>query len=107
VPVPDSNGLSRWPSGIDPNEIDDITIRKAYVDAIAENRRRQGKVEREAKLSDGLDYAVLDIWVFVRGFPVGSVARKSAFDIIENTLADEKIRNRMLAERRPGVGAGG
>jgi hypothetical protein len=53
-----------------------------------------------------LDYAVLDIWIFVRGFPARSVARKSAFDIIENTLADEKIRNRIRAEIRPGVGAG-
>jgi hypothetical protein len=106
VPVPDSNGLSIWPSGIDPNAIEDPTTRKAYEDAIAANRRRQEKVEREAKLSDGLDYAVLDIWIFVRGFPARSVARKSAFDIIENTLADEKIRNRIRAEIRPGVGAG-
>jgi len=106
VAVPDSNGLSSWPAGIDPNAIKDTRVRQAYEDAIAENRRRLDKAIREAGLSDGLDYAVLDIWIFVRGFPVGSAARKSAFDIIEQILADENIRNRILAERRPHVGAG-
>ena len=104
VAVPESNGLSIWPAGIDPNAINDPTTRMAYEDAIAENNRRIKKVVREAGLSAGLDYAVLDIWIFVRGFPAGSEARKSAFDIIEKTLVDEIIRNRILAERRPGVG---
>ena len=107
VPVPEPNGLSSWPSGSDPKAIKDPTTRKAYEDAISENRRRQEKAEREMKLSDGLDYAALDIWIFVRGFPLSSLARKSAFEIIEKTLADDRIRNCIQAETRPGVGPGG
>ena len=105
-PLPDSDG-TRGPSGVDPASIKDPAARKAYEDAIAENQRRMEKANREMTLTDGVDYGVLDIWIFARGFPADSAAKKSAFDIVDKTLAgidNEALRNRIHSESRPGLG---
>lgn len=103
-PLPDSNG-ARGLSGMDPGAIEDPVARKAYEDAIAANRRKGEKGRRELTLSRGLDYAVLDIWTFVRGFPANSNARKSALDIVDETLADMVLRDRIRSETLPGLGS--
>ena len=102
MPVPDSNGV-RLPSGADPASVQDPAARKAYEDAIAENNRRRDKMNREMGLSRGVDYAVLDTWIFVRGFDANSAARKSAMDIVEKTIADPGLRGRIQSENRPGL----
>jgi len=101
-PLADSNGV-RGPSGVDPASIKDPAARRAYEDAIMENQRRMAKMNREMALSRGLDYAVLDVWIFIRNFPAGSAAKKSAFDIVEKTVTDETLRNRIQSEARPGL----
>ena len=102
MPVPDSNGV-RLPSGADPGSIKDPAARKAYEDAIAENDRRREKMNREMSLSRGVDYAVLDLWTFVRGFAANSAARKSAMDIFEKSITDPALRGRIQSEDRPGL----
>jgi hypothetical protein len=100
-PLPDSGVV--WPSGVDPKVIKDPKARKAYEDAIAENHRRNEKLKREMSLSRGVDYAVIDIWVFVmRGFSENTAARKSAIEIIEKSVSDKTILNRLKSDSMPG-----
>lgn len=91
-------------AGMDPNAIKDLTARKAYEDAIAENDGRIEKLNREMALSRGEEYALMDIWIFVkRGFPENSAAQKSAIEIVEKTVADETILNRFKSDTMPGL----
>jgi len=100
-PLPDSGVV--WPSGVDPKVIKDPKARKAYEDAIAENHRRNEKLKREMSLSRGVDYAVIDIWHFVRGFPADSAAREGAFEIIVTGVADEALQSRIKSDTHPGL----
>jgi hypothetical protein len=91
-------------SGMDPEAIKDAEVRKAYEDAIAENNRRNEKLKREMALSRGEEYALMDIWIFVKhGFPENSAAQKSATEIVEKTVADETILNRFKSGSMPGL----
>jgi hypothetical protein len=99
-PLPDVDGR-RYPNGVDPKVIKDPAARKAYEDAIADNHRRAEKSQRELLLSRGQDYAELAIRYFVRGFPVDSAARKSAFTVIEATIADKALRDALMSDSRP------
>ncbi len=102
-PLSDSNGVM-WPSGVDPNAIKDPKARKAYEDAIAENNRRNEKLKREMALSRGEEYALMDIWIFVKhGFPENSAAQKSAIEIVEKTVSDEAILSRFKSDSMPGL----
>jgi hypothetical protein len=102
-PLPDSNGVM-WPSGVDLNAIKDPKARKAYEDAISENNRRNEKLKREMALSRGEEYALMDIWIFVKhGFPENSAAQKSAIEIVEKTVSDETILNRFKSDSMPGL----
>ncbi len=91
--------------GMDPKGIADPEDRKAYEDAIAANQRRIEKVNREMDLSRGVDYALVNIWIFVKGggFPEHSVARKSAFDLVEKTITDPAILARLKSDTMPGL----
>jgi len=100
-PLPDSGVV--WPSGVDPKVIKDPKARKAYEDAIAENHRRNEKLKREMSLSRGVEYAVIDIWHFVRGFPADSAAREGAFEIIVTGVADEALQSRIKSDTHPGL----
>ena len=100
---PGTNGM-KYPSGVDPKAIKEPDVRKAYEEAIAENKRRSAKLKRELALSRGEDYAVMDIWIFVkRGLPENSTARKRAFEIIQKTVSDESVLKRLKSDSMPGL----
>jgi len=101
-PLADSNGVS-WPSGVDPGVIRDPKARKAYEDELEANRRRIERLNREVALSRAADYAVIDIYYFIHGFPEDSRARKRAFEIIDQTVTDAGIRRRLESEEHPGL----
>jgi hypothetical protein len=102
-PLPDSNGMM-WPSGVDPKAIQDTNARQAYEDAIAQNNRRNEKLKREMALSRGVDYALIDIWMFVKhGLPENSVGRNRANEIITETVLDKSILERFNSNTMPGL----
>jgi len=102
-PLADSNGVI-WPSGIDPKAIKDAKARKAYEDTIAENSRRNERLKREIALSRGVDYALIDIWVFVkRGLPRDSVAQNRAIEIVAKTISDNSLLERFNSNDMPGL----
>ena len=88
---------------MDPDAIKDPVARKKYKDAIEENRRRSEKSRREVWLSRGVDYAIIDIWHFIRNFPEASAARTRSIQIIEETVADKTILNRLKSDKHPGI----
>jgi hypothetical protein len=102
-PLPDSNGVM-WPSGVDPKAIKDPNARKAYEDALAENDRRNEKLKREMALARGEEYALIDIWVFVkRGLPDDSTARKRAVAIFAEMVSDKSILEQFGSGTMPGL----
>ena len=102
-PLPDTNGVW-YPSGADPNDIKDSKARKAYEDVIAENNRRGEKAKREMALSRGVDYALINIWVFVkRGLDKNSTAQERAIEIVAKTLPEKTLRDRFDANDMPGL----
>src|SRR5262249_2973236 len=94
APPVQKDGVS-FSSGGDPKAIQDPEARKAYEDAIAANQQRAEKMNREMELSRGVDYAVIDIWHFLRNFPANSNARKQAFTLVNGLLTDDKLRQRI------------
>lgn len=91
-------------AGMDPNAIKDPEARKTYEDAIAENNRRNEKLKREMALSRGVDYALIDVWVFVkRGLPEHSSARDRAIEIVAKTISDKSLLERFNASDMPGL----
>ena len=101
-PLNRSNGPTA--AGMDPKGIADPEARKAYEDAIAANQRLNEKVHREMDLSRGVDYAVVNIWIFAkRGYPEHSAARKRAVDLIEKTITDLAILARLKSDTMPGL----
>ena len=104
VAPPLSKGNEPLASGMDPEAIKDAEVRKAYEDAIAENNRRNEKLKREMALSRGEEYALMDIWIFVKhGFPENSAAQKSAIEIVDKTVSDEAILSRFKSDSMPGL----
>jgi len=101
VMPPITKGNQPFMSGMDPNAIKDPEARKAYEDAIAENVRRGKKYEQERSLSYGVDHVVIDLWYFVKNFPEDSAGRKSSFKIIEATIFDKIILNRLESDSYP------
>ena len=93
-----------YESGMSPEAIKDPVERKAYEDAISENHRRNEKLRREMALSRGVDYALIDIWVFVkRGLPENSAARNRAIEIVTKTVSDKSVLERFNSSEMPGL----
>jgi hypothetical protein len=104
VMPPLTKGAGLYAAGMDPKGIQDPEARKAYEDAIVENRRRNEKARREMEISRGVDYALIDIWVFVkRGLPENSAARNRAIEIVTNTLSDQSLLDRFNSSDMPGL----
>ncbi len=104
VAPPLTNGNEPMMAGMDPKAIRDRRARKAYEDAIAENHRRAEKLKREMAISRGVDYALLNIWVFVKsGFPEHSAAKKEAEKIVQKTIPDGILLDRFDSGTMPGV----
>jgi len=102
VSPPDDGGQGVM-AGMDPKAIRDPVARKKYEDAIEENNRKNEKLKRELWLSRGVDYAVIDIWYFVRNLPKDTEARTRAFQIIDDTVTDKAILKRLKSEEHPGL----
>jgi hypothetical protein len=104
VVPPLTNGDGLYAAGMDPKGIQDPEARKAYEDAIAKNHRRKEKHMREREISHGVDYALIDIWVFVkRGLPENSAAQNRAIEIVTHTLSDKSILDRFNSSDMPGL----
>jgi hypothetical protein len=92
------------PSGVDPKPIKDPEARKAYEEAIARNHLRGEKQHRELAISRGVDYALGDIWVFVKnGFPENSAAKREAIEIVQKTISDRILLDRFNSGTMPGT----
>jgi hypothetical protein len=104
VAPPLSKGTEELIAGMDPKAIKDVEVRKAYEEAIAQNQRRNEKLKREMALSRGVDYALINIWIFVtRGFPENSAARGAANEIVQKTIPDKILLDRFNSESMPGL----
>jgi hypothetical protein len=104
VMPPLMKGNQGFAAGMDPKGIKDAEARKAYEDAIAENHRRNEKLNREMALSREVERALIDIWVFVkRGFPEKSDAKTTALEIIEKTVTDKTLLARLKSDSPPGI----
>jgi hypothetical protein len=90
-------------AGMDPEAIKDLNARKKYEEAIEQNNRRNEKLKRELYLSRGVDYAVIDVWYFIRNLPNDSAAKRSALDIIETSVTDKTVLNRLNSKESPGL----
>jgi hypothetical protein len=102
-PLPDTNGVW-YPSGVDPNAIKDPKARQAYEDVLAANNQRIEKLRREVSLSRGVDYALIEIWMFVRrGLPENSAAQYRAIEIVTKTLPDKSLLDRFDSSDMPGL----
>ena len=100
-PLAKKGGL--YASGMSPEGIKDPEERKAYEDAIAANRKRGEKLNRETELSRGVDYAVITTWRFTRSLPTDSEARKRAFEIIESSISTPAVLKRLQSDASPGM----
>lgn len=92
-----------YAAGMDPKAIKDPEARKAYEDALAENQRRNVKLKREMSISRGVDYAVIDLWHFVRNLAPNSAPKTKALKIIDATIPNKTLRNRLTSEGSPGL----
>jgi hypothetical protein len=97
----DFNGRCCYDSGIDPKSIKDPIVRKKYEEAIAENNRRNDKLRREHRLVRGMDESVLWIWMYLSQLPAGSEARTKAKQIVDATVTDKGIVDRLESQEMP------
>jgi hypothetical protein len=104
VAPPLNKGTEPLMAGMDPQAIKDVEVRKAYEEAIAQNHRRNEKLRREMALSRGMDYALIDIWIFAKdGFPGTSASRRRAIEIVQKTIPDKTLLDRFNSETMPGL----
>jgi hypothetical protein len=104
VSPPLSRGTGPLMAGMDPQAIKNLEVRQAYEEAITQNHRRNDKLRREMALSRGVDYALIDIWIFTwRGFPENSEAQKSAVEIVRKTIPDKTLLERFNSQTMPGL----
>ena len=104
VTPPLSKGTEPLISGMDPQAIKDVEVRKAYEEAIAQNHRHGEKLRRELALSRAMDHALIDIWLFTKkGFAENSAAKKTALEIVQTTIPDKNLLDRFNSETMPGL----
>ena len=96
VAPPTVPGKPPYMSGAVPEAIEDLGIRKAYSEKMAENERKHKKHARESQLEETVDRGIREARAGMESFPIDSAERKIVIATISGTSTKATLRARFL-----------
>lgn len=96
VSPPRFPGRRPYMSGVAPECIEEPEVRQAYIEKLAENKRKCEKYNRESRLEETLDRGIREVRAGVESFPKESPDRKIIMATISSTITNETLRARFL-----------
>jgi len=94
--TPPLGGRQSLFSGMYPKDIQDPVVRKKFEEDIAENNRREQKLNKERKLQQIQDALINNVRVVLKGQPKESPFKKRVIQLIDSTITEKELKEKLL-----------